>query len=170
MTAKLSDVPKAVAARISAVPTVIGRVERATHRAPPAYAWEPLGGPIRGPRHPPTQEPHLIGSWPLRWEIDCWGRDLDEATLLVAALLTAAHGALGGRRFTVPQVEAAPKDRVSLGFCWVVTLELELDLPSTDNTALPVVDEATTADIDEIEQVTPATSASGDNTLEGTEE
>lgn len=167
--AKLSDVPKAIAAKLSAVPSVVGREERATHRAPPAYAWEPIGGAIDGPHHPPAQQPSLVGRWHLRWEIDCWGRDIDEATLLVAALATAALEALGGRRFHIPNVEAAPKGRVSLGFCWVATLELLLDLPATDNTALPVVAQTTSAEIETAEQADPATSTSGDNALEGTE-
>lgn len=165
---KLSEVIEAIGAAIPSVPTFIGRAKRTTHKSHPCYAWEPIGGAISGPRHPTAQQPPLIGFWPMRWEVDCWGQDLDQATLLVAALLTAAHEKLAGRRFGVPKVEAATKENTN-GFCWVVTFEILLDLPRADLTALPIAASAPTAEIDTVEQATPATSTSGDNQLEGTE-
>ncbi len=165
---KLSEVIEAIGAAIPSVPTFVGRAKRTSHKSHPSYAWEPIGGAISGPRHPTVQQPPLIGFWPMRWEVDCWGKDMDEATLLVAALLTAAQEKLGGRRFSIPRVEASPKEN-ALGFCWVVTFEIFLDLPRTNNTALPIAASASTAEIDTVEQATPATSTSGDNQLEGTE-
>lgn len=166
--ANLSEAIEAISAKIPSVSTVIGRVRRNTHKAHPSYAWEPIGGPIDNPHHPAVQQPPLIGRWLMSWEIDCWGKDLDEATLLVAALLTAAQQVLGGRRFDVPRVEAAAKEP-GAGFCWVVTLVLRLDLPRTDNSALPTPAETSSVEPEAIEQATPATSTSGDNELEGTE-
>lgn len=167
--AKISEVIELIGAAIPSVPTMVGRSRRHTHKSYPSYAWEPIGGPIDSPRHPSVRQPPLIGFWPMRWEVDCWGKDLDEATVLVAALLTAVQATLGGRRFQVPKVEAAAKEN-GQGFCWVVSIELELDLPRTDNSALPVVASATTAEIESVEQASPATSTPGDNTLEGTEQ
>lgn len=166
---RLSDLPRAIGEQLPGVPTAVGFRELGKHKSPPCYTWVPVGGPIDGPHHPPVRQPALVGRWRCRWEVHCWGRDIDEATLLVAALATAALAALRGRRFDISNVEAHPQTSHEAGFLWVATLELQIDLPATDNTALPVVAQTTSTEIETAEQADPATSTSGDDTLEGTE-
>lgn len=166
----LSGLIASVTGEITQVESSVGHRALGHHKKPPHYTWVPVGGPIDAPRSPATQSPPLRGRWRCRWRVWCWGADMNQATWLVFALLSAAHKALCGRAYSVADVQAHEQTNAEAGFAWVVDLDLFLDVPSMDTTAAPPAPtQNATALVAEVEQKTPALSTPGDGVLEGTE-
>lgn len=166
----LSGLVKAIQDRITRVKSATGHRAQGHHVAPPHYLWLPVGGPIEAPRAGASRAPALLGRWRCRWEVRCWGADMDQATWLVFALLTATHAELCGRQYAVSDVRAHEQANNEAGFAWLVELDLFLDACAMDVTAAPPAPiEHETAEVASVEQKTPATSTPGDGRLEGTE-
>jgi len=171
-------------------PTLFGATSTSAPIAPRRFVWVPMLSPLDGPKHVGGPIPH-VGSAELRFAVECWGHSFDDAWWMVCALQTALRQQLKGRNYKAPTLDPTRQLLTHEGFVLTVQVALLLDMPSVDldtppaapqpSTALdgtPTPDPSTpaygttgqtTAQVVAVAEATPATSTSGDNTLEGTE-
>lgn len=187
-----------VATELQAIgPTSFGAQGSARHEVPRRFVWVPMDSPLRGPRRASRSGEHLLDGIGLRFAVECWGWNFDDAFYLVGALLTAIQKAWGGRNYLAQQVIPWEQRERENGFVLVLQVEMALDLPAVDLTQPPPAKPAkgsaldpapaegptppadpaptygaqgeTTVQITDVAQATPATSTPGDGVLESEE-
>lgn len=175
-------------------PTAFGTQGSGRHGAPRRFVWVPLDSGMRGPRRTSGSGVHVLDGVDLRFSVECWGHNFDDAFLLVCTLLTAIQKAWGGRQYQCDNLHPWEQQTRDTGFVLAVQLELRLDLPSVDLSqplpdppavpalvelpapqAVPLPPETfaptgeTTVQITAVAQATPPLSTPGDGELESEE-
>ncbi|MCU0659966.1 MAG: hypothetical protein MUF64_33270, partial [Polyangiaceae bacterium] len=186
-----------VAVELQAIgPTRFGAQGSARHETPRRFVWVPMESPLRGPRRSSRSGEHVVDGIGLKFAVECWGWNFDDAFYLVAALLTAIQKAWRGRNYLADQVLPWEQRERESGFVLAVEVEMLLDVPAVDlsqpppprpakSTALDAPAEGpaipddpaptfgaqgeTTVQITDVAQATPATSTPGDGVLESEE-
>lgn len=178
-------------------PSDFGRNNGAHHGRPRRFVWIPIDSPMRGPRRSSRTGEHVLDSVGLRFLVECWGYNFDDAFYLVGALVTGIQRAWGGRNYSCDTVQPWEQRAQEAGFVLALQVEMHLDLVAVDlsqppptppgkTSALapppaegptPPADPAptyaptgeTTAEITSVATATPALSTPGDGVLESEE-
>lgn len=179
-----SELIRLVAKELKGVaPTGLEETDLHRHGDARRYTWVPQDSSINGPRRGGT-----LDSMDLRFAVECWGGNFDDAWWMVCALLAAIQKALGGRNYEATTLRPGAQRLVNRGFVWTLEVVLRLHIPVVDLTQPPPVSTSksalegpppaapvyaptgeTTVQITGVAQATPATSTPGDGVLESEE-
>ena len=118
-----------VAKDIAGVTYGVGHRELAEANDHPRVDWVPVQGVFRGPQMSGHNPRPLQNRW-TRWDVRCWGADLDATELILAAVVRGCHLALGKGGYEVEGETWAEVGVVSDGE--QVTVGVYLGIPVCD--------------------------------------
>lgn len=114
-----------------------GRREAAKNSAATRIDWIPLRGAISAPQHAGRNPRPIANRW-TRWDVRCWGADMDQAEQLLEFLVRALHLVLTGGGYKAGGEEWTEVGMLSAGEAVVVSIELGIPvLDRTQPTARP---------------------------------